>query len=125
MHILLVEDNKRLARYLKRALEEEGYAVEVSHDGDEGLSLALRGSFDALVLDVMLPSINGMDIVTELQATRKTPILLISARGEMTDRVQGLNKGADDFLPKPFAVEEFKAGVRALLRRNSSSEAST
>jgi DNA-binding response OmpR family regulator len=122
VHILLVEDNKRLARYLKRALQEEGYAVEMSHDGDEGLSLAMRGSFDALVLDVMLPSRSGMELMTVLRQKRKTPILLISARGEMDDRVSGLNQGADDFLPKPFAIEEFKARVRALLRRNASSE---
>jgi len=122
MHILLVEDNRRLARYLKRALQEEGYAVEMSHDGDEGLALAMRGSFDALVLDVMLPSRNGIELMTVLRQKKKTPILLISARGEMDDRVQGLNLGADDFLPKPFAIEEFKARVRALLRRNGPSE---
>ena len=122
VHILLVEDNRRLARYLKRALQEEGYAVELSHDGDEGLALAMRGNFDALVLDVMLPGRNGMELMTLVRQKRKTPILLISARGEMTDRVQGLNQGADDFLPKPFAIEEFKARVRALLRRNGSAE---
>ena len=122
MHILLVEDNRRLARYLKRALQEEGYAIEMSHDGDEGLALAMRGSFDAIVLDVMLPSRNGLELMTVLREKKKTPILLISARGEMDDRVNGLNKGGDDFLPKPFAIEEFKARVRALLRRNASSE---
>ena len=122
VHILLVEDNRRLARYLKRALQEEGYAVELSHDGDEGLALAMRGNFDALVLDVMLPGRNGMELMSLVRQKRKTPILLISARGEMTDRVQGLNQGADDFLPKPFAIEEFKARVRALLRRNGSAE---
>lgn len=122
MHILLVEDNRRLARYLKRALQEEGYAVELCHDGDEGLALAMRGSFDALVLDVMLPGRNGMELMSIVRQKRKTPILLISARGEMNDRVQGLNQGADDFLPKPFAIEEFKARVRALLRRNGSTE---
>jgi len=122
VHILLVEDNRRLARYLKRALQEEGYAVELCHDGDEGLALAMRGSFDALVLDVMLPGRNGMELMTMVRQKRKTPILLISARGEMNDRVQGLNQGADDFLPKPFAIEEFKARVRALLRRNGSAE---
>src|SRR5262245_53299284 len=99
MHILLIEDNRRLARYLKRALEEEGYAVEMSHDGDEGLALAQRGSFDAVVLDVMLPSRSGLEVLTILRQKRKTPLLLISARGEMDDRVTGLNLGADDFLP--------------------------
>lgn len=122
MHILLVEDNRRLARYLKRALEEEGHAVEVSHDGDDGLSFAMRGSFDALVLDVMLPSRNGLEVMSVLRQKKKAPILLISARGDMDDRVNGLNQGADDFLPKPFAIEEFKARVRALLRRNAPSE---
>jgi DNA-binding response OmpR family regulator len=122
VHILLVEDNRRLARYLKRALQEEGYAVEMVHDGDEGLAVAMRGSFDAIVLDVMLPSRNGLELMSVLREKKKTPILLISARGEMDDRVNGLNQGADDFLPKPFAIEEFKARVRALLRRNVSSE---
>lgn len=125
VHILLVEDNRRLARYLKRALQEEGHVVELSHDGDEGLGLAMRGSFDALILDVMLPGRNGMEVMSVVRQKRKTPILLISARGEMNDRVQGLNQGADDFLPKPFAIEEFKARVRALLRRNGSAEQST
>ena len=125
VHILLVEDNRRLARYLKRALQEEGYVVELSHDGDEGLGLAMRGSFDALILDVMLPGRNGTEVMAVVRQKRKTPILLISARGEMNDRVQGLNQGADDFLPKPFAIEEFKARVRALLRRNGSAEQST
>src|SRR5262245_42882516 len=122
VHILLVEDNLRLARYLKRALEEEGHAVEMSQDGDEGLALAMRGSFDALVLDVMLPSRSGLEVLTLLRRKRQTPVLLISARGDMDDRVNGLDLGADDFLPKPFAVEEFKARVRALLRRNGQSE---
>jgi len=122
VHILLVEDNRRLARYLKRALQEEGYAVEMSHDGDEGLALAMRGSFDAVVLDVMLPSRSGLELMSVLREKKKTPVLLISARGEMGDRVNGLNQGADDFLPKPFAIEEFKARVRALLRRNAASE---
>ena len=122
MHILLVEDNGRLARYLKRALEEEGHVVEMCNDGDEGLALALRGSFDAVVLDVMLPSRNGLEVLTLIRQKRKTPVLLISARGETEDRVNGLNLGADDYLPKPFAIEEFKARVRALLRRNGASE---
>ena len=120
MHVLLVEDNRKMARYLKRALEEEGYAVQTANDGDEGMALALRGSFDALVLDVMLPGRPGLDILTSLRQRRNTPVLLISARAETGDRVLGLNQGADDFLPKPFAIEEFKARVRALLRRNGS-----
>lgn len=125
VHILLIEDNRRLARYLKRALEEDGYVVETSHDGDEGLQLALRGSFDALVLDVMLPSRNGLEVLTLIRRKLKTPVLLISARGDTEDRVNGLNLGGDDYLPKPFAIEEFKARVRALLRRHGPSEPSS
>jgi two-component system copper resistance phosphate regulon response regulator CusR len=117
MHVLLVEDNKRMAQYLKRALVEEGYAVDVSHDGDEGLSLATRGKFDVVVLDLMLPGRSGMDILREFQKDRRFPTLMISARTETEDRVRGLDGGADDYLTKPFAIEEFKARVRAVLRR--------
>ncbi len=120
MHILLVEDNKRMATYLGRALSEEGHAVETAHDGDRGLELAKAGAFDAIVLDLNLPGKNGAEILMELRsAGNRTPVLIASARGETTDRVRGLDQGADDYLSKPFAIEEFKARVRALLRRHA------
>lgn len=119
MHILLVEDNQRMARYLQRALAEEGHAIEISHNGDEGLSLALRGTFDAVVLDLMLPGRSGMDILKTLKHERRLPVLIISARTEVDARVRSLDGGADDYLTKPFAIEEFKARVRVLLRHGS------
>lgn len=124
VRVLLVEDNRRLARYLHRALAEDGYVVEVSHDGESGAAHALRGDFDAVVLDLMLPRKSGILLLEELRRERKTPVLIISARGEVDRRVEGLDFGADDFLPKPFAVAEFKARVRALLRRGAEQPAS-
>jgi len=119
VHILLVEDNKRMATYLGRALSEEGHAVETAHEGDRGLELAQGGVFDAIVLDLMLPGRSGLEILQELRRRKSTPVLIISARAETGDRVKGLDEGGDDYLPKPFAIEEFKARVRALLRRHA------
>lgn len=115
--VLLVEDNKRMARYLRQALADEGYAVETLHDGDEGLARAKEGDFDVIVLDLMLPGRSGLEIVSELRRSRQTPVLMISARGETESRVEGLDRGADDYLPKPFSLEEFLARIRAMRRR--------
>ena len=118
MHILVVEDEQRLARLLQRVLTEERHAADVAYTGDDGLSLALSGSYDLIILDLMLPGVDGMEICRELRAEEvPTPILMLTARGEVEDRVAGLNVGADDYLTKPFAMSELLARVNALLRR--------
>lgn len=120
MRILVVEDERKVASFIKRGLEEERYIVETASDGEEGLHLAMENEFDALVLDVMLPKLDGYSIVRALRAAGKaTPILMLTARGTMEDRVQGLDLGADDYLTKPFHFEELAARLRSILRRSS------
>ncbi len=114
----MVEDEEKLARLVARALAEERHVVEVAHDGETGLDLASSGSFDLIVLDIMLPRKDGFQVCRELRRQGiKTPILMLTARDAVTDRVQGLDAGADDYLVKPFALEELLARVRALGRR--------
>ena len=119
MLILLVEDEQKIAAALKRGLEQEHYAVDVAYDGKEGLSLALSHGYDLIVLDRMLPGgLDGADICREIRAKGlRTPVLLLTARDQVRDRVAGLDSGADDYLVKPFAFEELLARLRALLRR--------
>ena len=118
MHVLLVEDDVRISRVVQRALSEVGHDVDVAHDGAEGLARAEDTPYDLLVLDVMLPERDGFSIARELRRQRqRTPILMLTARDAVADRVRGLDAGADDYLPKPFALEEFLARVRALGRR--------
>ncbi len=118
LHILVVEDEEKLARLIARALTEERHVVEVAHDGETGLDLASSGSFDLVVLDIMLPRKDGFQVCRELRRQGvRTPILMLTARDAVTDRVQGLDAGADDYLVKPFALEELLARVRALGRR--------
>src|SRR5579859_1956065 len=118
MHILIVEDEQRLAHLLRRVLLEERHTVDLAYDGNEGLNLALSDTYDAIVLDVMLPGIDGLEICRQLRAERiLSPVLMLTARGAIEDRVTGLNVGADDYLTKPFAMEELLARVNALLRR--------
>lgn len=118
MHILVVEDEKRLAYLLRRVLVEERHTVDVAYDGPGGLDLALSDSYDAVTLDLMLPGMDGLEICRQMRAERiMTPVLMLTARGAVEDRVTGLNVGADDYLTKPFAMEEFLARVNALLRR--------
>ncbi len=120
MHVLLVEDDVRIARVVQRALTEVGHDVDVAHDGEEGLTRAEETPYDLLVLDVMLPERDGFSIARELRLQRqRTPILMLTARDAVADRVRGLDAGADDYLPKPFALEEFLARVRALGRRTA------
>ena len=117
-HILIVEDEARLARLMKRVLDEEGHVVDVAADGETGLALASEGSFDAVVLDVLLPKIDGFEVCRRLRRLRvQTPVLMLTARGSVEDRVTGLDAGADDYLTKPFAFEELLARLRALTRR--------
>ena len=118
MHILVVEDEQRLARVLQRVLSEERHTVDVAFAGEEGLSLALRDSYDLLILDRMLPDLDGVEVCQQLREAKiSTPVLMLTARGAVEDRVEGLNAGADDYLTKPFAMAELLARVGALLRR--------
>ncbi|MGI8965354.1 MAG: response regulator transcription factor, partial [Limisphaerales bacterium] len=118
MRILVVEDEKKTASFIRKALQAENFAVDISHNGDEALTLATTTSFDAIVLDIMLPGRDGLSILRQLRERKNsTPVLLLSARGEVDERVEGLNIGADDYLPKPFALAELIARVRALGRR--------
>jgi DNA-binding response OmpR family regulator len=118
MYLLVVEDERRLAELVRRVLEEEGHTVDVAHDGEEGLQMALEGTHDVIVLDIMLPGINGLDVCKSLRANQvDTPVLLLTALDGVDDRVRGLDTGADDYLPKPFAFQELMARLRALSRR--------
>ena len=120
MRILIVEDDRRLAHQLKKGMEELGYAVAVASEGTEGLEAARRGEFDVLVLDVMLPGLDGFSIVRRLRAAKRaTPILLLTARDAADDVVSGLDAGADDYLTKPFSFKILLARLRALSRRKS------
>src|SRR2546425_13253177 len=118
MHILVVEDEQRLAALLRRVLMEERHTVDVAHDGNKGLDLATSDTYDLVILDVMLPGLDGMAVCRQMRRDHvMTPVLMLTARGAVEDRVQGLNIGADDYLTKPFAMEELLARVNALLRR--------
>lgn len=120
MRILVVEDEKKVASFLRRGLEAEHHEVDVSHDGDAGLARALTTEFDLIILDVMLPRRDGLEVVRELRKQgRRTPILVLTARASLPDKVTGLDVGADDYLTKPFEFAEFLARVRALLRRGA------
>lgn len=123
MRILLVEDNHRLSDSLRTTLMEDGYAVDTAYDGVEGEELALLTSYDVLILDIMLPKRDGIEICRSLRDQKKTtPILMLTARDSLDDRVLGLDSGADDYLVKPFEIKELRARLRALLRRESGSK---
>ena len=118
MRVLVVEDEKKTASFIRKALQAEGFAVDVCHNGDDALATASTTPFDAIVLDIMLPGRDGLSVLRQLRERQNaTPVLLLSARGEVNERVEGLNAGADDYLPKPFALAELVARVRALGRR--------
>jgi len=118
MRILVVEDEPGVARFVEQGLTESGYAVDIACDGQEGLDYALAADYDLIVLDIMLPKMNGLELLQEIRDRRvKTPVLLLTARDGLDDRVQGLDVGADDYLVKPFAFPELLARLRALLRR--------
>ncbi len=121
MRILVVEDEKKVARFIQQALEEERHAVDVAYDGERGLAMAESQAYDLLILDVMLPKKNGLDVTREFRGHQGvTPILMLTAKTATGDKVAGLDSGADDYLTKPFAVAELLARVRSLLRRGSS-----
>lgn len=115
--ILLIEDEKNLVRFIQLELEHEAFVVKAANDGKTGLELALQEEWDLILLDVMLPEMNGIEVCRRIRAAKKTPILMLTARDSVEDRVSGLDSGADDYIPKPFAIEELLARIRAVFRR--------
>lgn len=126
MRILIIEDEHKIARAIKRALEQESYAVDVSFDGDDGYAMATTEPYDAMIIDQMLPgNYNGLDIIREVREQKiHTPILMLTALGRTADKTAGLDSGADDYMVKPFAIEELLARIRALLRRPAEQQSS-
>ncbi len=119
MRILVIEDDPALLRSLAAALREENYAVDTAADGEDGLRKAREGSYDAVLLDVMLPRLTGWDVLKRLRPACRTPVLMLTARDTVADRVKGLDHGADDYLTKPFDLDELLARLRALIRRSA------
>jgi two-component system, OmpR family, response regulator len=119
MRLLVIEDDPALQRTLAASLREEHYAVDTASDGAEGLSKARQGTYDAIVLDVMLPRLDGWAVLAGLRPAITTPVLMLTARDTIPDRIKGLNQGADDYLTKPFNVDELLARLRALIRRSA------
>ena len=117
MRLLLIEDEPKLGDYLRQGLNESGFVVDLARDGLEGLHLARTGDYELLVLDMMLPKLDGIQVLRELRLTKPTPVLFLTARDDVEDRVRALDLGADDYLVKPFAFVELVARIRALLRR--------
>lgn len=123
MRILIVEDEAKTAAYLRKGFTESGFTVELAANGRDGLHLALTEDFDLILLDVMLPGLDGWSILQSLRLSKTTPVLMLTARGEVEERVRGLELGADDYLVKPFAFSELLARVRALARRGHAAQA--
>ncbi len=118
MRLLVIEDEKKVARFIKKGLEEEGYAVDLAFDGEEGLAMLLDQVHDLILLDIALPKIGGLQVLKKLREKKvRTPVLLLTVRATIEDKVLGLDSGADDYLTKPFAFQELLARIRALLRR--------
>lgn len=126
MRVLVVEDDKKIAAFVMNGLRQAGFAVDHASDGEEGLHLALHESYDAAVIDIMLPKLDGLSLIDELRRSGvTTPVLILSARRTVDDRVKGLEAGGDDYLTKPFAFSELLARVQALIRRSTGSTAAT
>ncbi|PTI55831.1 DNA-binding response regulator, partial [Staphylococcus xylosus] len=114
--ILIVEDEQNLARFIELELEHENYEVDIEYDGQPGLSKALTNDYDLILLDLMLPNINGLEICRQIRQQQTTPIIIITAKSDTYDKVAGLDYGADDYIVKPFDIEELLARIRAMLR---------
>ena len=119
--ILIIEDEVKIARFIQLELQYEGYEVEICHDGREGLNKAVQIEYDLIILDVMLPSLNGMEVLRRIRAVSDVTIIMLSAKGDVTDKVMGLDIGADDYMTKPFAIEELLARIRVSLKRKQNS----
>ena len=120
MRVLLVEDDQKIASFIVKGLKAEGFAVDHAADGEDGLHLALTEPYDAAIIDIMLPSVDGLKLIENLRREKlNTPVIILSAKGEVDDRVKGLQTGADDYLAKPFAFSELLARLQALIRRSS------
>lgn len=122
MRILIVEDEQKMGDYLRKGLSENGFQVDLARDGPQGRSMALDGDYDILLLDVMLPGIDGFAVLADVRAVKAVPVLMLTAKDEIDDRVRGLQAGADDYLLKPFAFSELLARLHALLRRGKLQE---
>ena len=122
-HILIIEDEVKIARFLELELHHEGYEVSISHDGREGLNMALENTYDLLILDVMLPSLNGMEVLRRIRQVSELPVIMLTAKDDVMDKVMGLDLGAQDYLTKPFAIEELLARIRVLFKLKSSNSA--
>ncbi|TMV50110.1 response regulator transcription factor [Paenibacillus mesophilus] len=119
--ILLIEDEKNLSRFIELELRNESFAVTVAYDGKSGLELALMEEWGLILLDLMLPGMDGLEVCRRIRSVKKTPIMMLTARDSITDRVAGLDSGADDYIPKPFAIEELLARIRVVFRRQEDS----
>ncbi|ANB59826.1 response regulator transcription factor [Anoxybacteroides amylolyticum] len=120
--ILIIEDEEGLTEFLELELHYEGYKVDIAHDGRSGLDLAVKHDYDVILLDLMLPGLNGMEVCRRLRNEKETPIIMLTARDSVMDRVMGLDSGADDYVVKPFAIEELLARIRVILRREEKRE---
>lgn len=117
--ILVVEDDVKIARFIELELKHEGFTVETAHDGRSGLEKALEGDFDLLILDIMLPGLNGMEVCRRIRLNSDIPIVMLTAKDDTMDKVMGLDFGADDYMTKPFAIEELLARIRRIFRKNA------
>ncbi|MDW7683821.1 MAG: response regulator transcription factor [Bacillota bacterium] len=121
--ILIVEDEEKLARFIEMELQYEGYQAEKAYDGRTGLDLALNGSFDLVILDIMLPGLNGMEVLRRIRRSSSVPVIMLTARDTIVDKVGGLDSGADDYMTKPFEIEELLARIRTALRKRGGAHA--
>src|SRR5690349_10321044 len=122
MRLLIVEDEPKTGEYLKKGLTENGFAVDVARNGVDGAHLALESDFDLILLDVMLPGLDGWQVLARVRARKDTPVLMLTARDQVDDRVKGFELGADDYLVKPFAFSELLARIRAILKRGKATQ---
>ncbi len=116
-HILIIEDEKNIARFLELELIHEGYEVSVAYDGRQGLKMAIDEEAELIILDIMLPFLNGMQVLSELRKSSDIPVIMLTAKDELTDKIMGLDSGADDYMTKPFAIEELLARIRVIFKR--------